>query len=94
MIGVSTLANTPQARKRARQSEARRKHNASLRNMMRTYIKKVVAAVSSGDKLTAQTAYQTAVSIIDRMAHKRIIHTNKASRHKSRLSKHIKAMAV
>ena len=43
------MANTAQAKKRARQNEKARKHNASLRSMGRTYLKKVVNAIASGD---------------------------------------------
>jgi len=86
------LANTVQAAKRARQAENRRQHNAARRNMMRTYIKKVIKAIRSGDQTIAGQAYREAVPIIDRMANKGIIHKNKAARHKSRLNTHIKAM--
>jgi small subunit ribosomal protein S20 len=87
------VANSAQAKKRARQNEQQRKHNASLRSMVRTYIKKVVAAIASGDKTAASAAYTAAVPVIDRIADKGIIHKNKAARHKSRLNGHIKAMA-
>jgi len=87
------LANIKSAKKRARQSEKRRKHNASRRSMMRTYMKKVIAAISAGDKDAAQTAYQKAVSVIDVAANKGLIHANKAARHKSRFNTQIKAMA-
>ncbi len=87
------MANSPQARKRARQAEKRRKHNASRRSMMRTYIKKVVRAIEAGEKEAAVEAYKAAVPIIDRMANKGLIHKNKAARHKSRLNAHIKAMS-
>jgi len=60
--------------------------------MMRTYIKKVVNAVASGDKAAAESAYQNAVPMIDRMARKGLIHKNKAARHKSRLNHHVRAM--
>ncbi|MEJ2442186.1 MAG: 30S ribosomal protein S20 [Exilibacterium sp.] len=88
------MANTPQARKRARQNEKARKHNASLRSMVRTYIKKVVAAIQAGDAEAAKTAYAAAVPVIDRIADKGIIHKNKAARHKSRLNAQIKALAA
>jgi small subunit ribosomal protein S20 len=87
------LANTAQAAKRARQAEKRRQHNAARRNMLRTYIKKVIKAIRTGDKADAAQAYQAAVPVIDRMANKGLIHKNKAARHKSRLNTHIKAMA-
>ena len=80
------MANSAQARKRARQAEKRRRQNASQRSMVRTYIKKVQAAIIERDAEAAQTALDTAIPIIDRMAAKGILHKNKAARHKSRLS--------
>ena len=88
------MANSPQAKKRARQAVKRRGHNAGLRSMTRTYIKKVVAAIAGGDKAQAQAAYNEAVPVIDRMADKGILHKNKASRHKSRLNAQVKALAA
>jgi small subunit ribosomal protein S20 len=88
------VANSPQAKKRARQSEKRRTHNASLRSLVRTNIKKVLAAINSGDAEQAKTAYDSAVPVIDRMADKGIIHKNKAARHKSRLNAQVKALSA
>nr|WP_155687785.1 MULTISPECIES: 30S ribosomal protein S20 [Pseudomonas] len=90
----STVANTPSAKKRAKQAEKRRSHNASLRSMVRTYIKNVVKAIDAKDLEKAQAAFTAAVPVIDRMADKGIIHKNKAARHKSRLSGHIKALST
>lgn len=87
------MANSKQAKKRVRQAEKSRQLNASMRSMLRTYIKKVVAAVATGDQKNAQAALQLATPIIDRMASKGIIHANKAARHKSRLTAHIKKLA-
>lgn len=87
------MANIKSAKKRAIQAEKRRQHNASRRSMTRTYLKKVVAAIDAGDKEAAQSAFQAAVPVIDRMATKGLIHRNKAARHKSRLSAKIKAIA-
>lgn len=87
------MANTAQARKRARQSEVRRTHNVELRTKLRTFIKKVVTAIGSGNKTEAKNAYQAAQPVIDKMSQKGIIHKNKAARHKSRLSQQIKKMA-
>jgi small subunit ribosomal protein S20 len=87
------VANTVQAKKRARQAEKHRQHNASFRSMVRTAIKRVVAAIETGDKDQAQAAYTAAVPVIDRMADKGIIHKNKAARHKSRLNAQIKELA-
>ncbi|MEM8560718.1 MAG: 30S ribosomal protein S20 [Pseudomonadota bacterium] len=88
------MANSPQAKKRARQSEKRRNHNASLRSVVRTMIKRVTAAIESGDAAAAKEAYSNAVPVIDRMADKGIIHKNKAARHKSRLNSQVKALAA
>ncbi len=88
------MANTPQAKKRARQNDKARAHNASLRSMARTSIKKVVYALQSGDVEAAKTAYAAAVPIIDRIADKGIFHKNKAARHKSRLNAQIKALSA
>ncbi len=87
------MANSVQAKKRARQNEKRRQHNASLRSMVRTYIKKVDAAIASGDHANAQEAYNASVPVLDRMADKGILHKNKAARHKSRLNAQVKALA-
>ena len=86
------MANSAQARKRARQSVKVNQHNAALRSTMRTAMKKIVKAIESGDKAVAVAAYSENVSVIDRIADKGIIHKNKAARHKSRLSAKIKAM--
>jgi len=88
------VANSAQAKKRARQNEKRRQHNASLRSMVRTYIKKVDAAIAGGDQAVAQEAYSASVPVIDRMADKGVIHKNKAARHKSRLNAQVKALAA
>jgi small subunit ribosomal protein S20 len=87
------LANSPQARKRARQAENRRKHNASQRSMVRTYIKRVNAAIAGGDQADAKKALDEAVPVIDGMVSKGIMHKNKAARHKSRLNAHVKSLA-
>ncbi|HET7649755.1 MAG TPA: 30S ribosomal protein S20 [Gammaproteobacteria bacterium] len=86
------MANTKQAKKRARQAEAHREHNASLRAMARSYIKKVTKLIAEGKKAEAEAAYKAAVPVIDSTANKGLIHQNKAARHKSRLNDHIKAM--
>ncbi len=87
------MANSAQARKRARQAEKHRRHNASQRSMVRTYIKRVQKAIEAGDKAKAEEELKAAIPIIDRMGRKGIFHPNKAARHKSRLSKHISALS-
>ena len=87
------MANSAQARKRARQSVARNKHNSSLRSMLRTAIKRVRTAIETGDKAAASAVLQKATGVIDRIADKNIIHKNKAARHKSRLTAAIRSLA-
>ena len=86
------MANSAGSRKRARQAEKRRQHNASLRSMVRTYTKKVVAAIDSGDKAAAEAALKTAQPILDSSVNKGIYHKNKVARIKSRLSARIVAL--
>lgn len=62
--------------------------------MVRTYIKKVLAAINAKDVEAAKAAYAEAVPVIDRIADKGIIHKNKAARHKSRLNEQIKKLAA
>lgn len=86
------MANTAQARKRARQSEKRRQHNAALKSEMRTSIKKVRKLIASGDKTGAQSALSASFSTIDSVVSKGVVHRNTAARNKSRLSAAIKAL--
>jgi small subunit ribosomal protein S20 len=86
------LANTAQARKRARQAVRNRAHNFSMRSRMRTAVKQVTNAIAAGDKDQAKEAYQKAVPLIDSTARKGMIHKNKAARHKSRLNKQLLSM--
>jgi small subunit ribosomal protein S20 len=87
------MANIASARKRARQAEKRRQHNAALRSELRSAIRNVRKAITAGDKKAARTVLQRASGVIDSIADKRIIHKNAAARHKSRLAARIKAMA-
>ena len=87
------MANIKSAKKRARQAVKRRAHNMALRSRFRTYLKKVNAAIESGDKSAATDALKTARPVIDSMVTKGIIHKNKAARHKGRLTKRIQAMS-
>lgn len=87
------MANSAQARKRARQSVKLNLHNSSMRSELRTAIKRVAKAIEAGDKTAAQAVFNASTSVVDSIADKKIIHKNKAARHKSRLSAAIKAMA-
>lgn len=87
------MANIASARKRARQAEKRRQHNAALRSELRTAVRNVRKAIAAGNQSAARTVFQRAAGVIDSIADKNIIHKNTAARHKSRLSALIKAMA-
>jgi len=66
------MANSAQARKRARQAVKQTQHNASLRSELRTAIKKVAKAVEAGDKAAAQAVYQASTSVVDSIADKKL----------------------
>jgi small subunit ribosomal protein S20 len=86
------MANSAQARKRARQAEKTRQRNAGLKSSLRSAVKKVRKAITAGDKAAAGKELQVQQSIIDRVADKKIVHKNTASRSKMRLAQAIKAM--
>ncbi len=83
------MANTAQARKRARQANKHYQHNTAQRSNFRTFLKKVVKAIAIDNKEQAEAAYKAAVPVIDKMVSKGLIHKNKAARHKSRLNARI-----
>jgi small subunit ribosomal protein S20 len=86
------MANTKQARKRARQSTARNAQNAAQRSRVRSAIKSVRKAIAAGDKKAALQTLSRATSAIDSIADKKVVHKNTAARNKSRLAAAIKAM--
>ena len=86
------MANSAQAKKRARQAEVSRKRNASQRSAMRTRVKALKRAIDAGDKDQAAAEFKAAVPVLDRMARKGLIHKNAAARSKSRLNKAVSAM--
>ena len=87
------MANSAQARKRARQAVVTNQHNSSLRSTLRTAVKQVRKAILAGDKAAAAQKLQASQAVIDRIADKKIVHKNLVSRTKSRLSTAIKALA-
>ncbi len=87
------MANSPQTKKRARQNDKVRLHNRSYRSSVRTGIKALLKFIQAGDKEAATTAYQTAVSMIDKSSGKGLMHKNRASRLKSRLNARVRAIA-
>ena len=86
------MANTKSAEKAARQSEKHRARNAALRSRMRTAVRSVTTAIAGGDKPSAEATYKAVLPVIDTLVNKRIIHRNKAARHKSHLAARIRAM--
>ena len=87
------MANSAQARKRARQAEKHRQLNAAQDSRMRTAIKKLRKLVANQEKEPAPQAYRSAVSLLDRAAGKGKIHKNKAARLKSRLNANVRGIA-
>jgi len=86
------LAKSKSAKKRCVTSDRRRQHNASRRSMVRTFVKKVYAAVAACDKEAAMNAFYAMQTVVDRQANKGVIHKNKAARYKSKLIMQINAM--
>lgn len=87
------MANTAQAKKRARQAEKHRARNTTQRTMLRSCIKDARAAVVGKDKDAALRAFRAATSVIDRMARKGFIHKNAAARYKSSLNTSLRTLA-
>ena len=88
------MANHKSAVKKIRQDEVRRLRNRAYKTRFKNVIKNVEAALNEKNKELAQKALQEAISIIDRIAGKGIVHKNTAARQKSRLTKKVNALAV
>lgn len=86
------MANSPQAIKRARQAKKRTDINQARKSRMRTFVRKVEEAITSGDRDQAASALKAAQPEIMRSANKGVIHKNAASRKISRLSHRVKTM--
>ncbi len=86
------MANSPQAKKRARQNETRFAINKARRSRVRTYLRKVEEAIASGDKEAAAAALREAQPELMRGVSKGIFHKNTAARKMSRLSARVKAL--
>ena len=87
------MANIKSAKKRITVAETKAARNKAIRSKVRTYVKKVEAAINAGDKAAAQAALQSAISEINKATSKGVYHANTASRKVSRLSKAVNAMA-
>ena len=88
------MANTPQSKKRARQSEARYAVNKSRRSRIRTFIRKVEEALTSGDATVAAQALLSAQQEMARGVSKGVLHKNTVARKMSRLSARVKALTA
>ena len=88
------MANSPQAKKRARQNERRFAVNKARRSRIRTYLRKVEEAIATGDQAAAAAALKAAQPEIMRGVSKGVLHKNTAARKMSRLSARVKALAA
>ena len=88
------MANSPQAKKRARQNEKRFAINKARRSRIRTFLRKVEEAIASGDQAAAAEALKTAQPEIMRGVSKGVMHKNTAARKVSRLSSRVKALGT
>ena len=86
------MANTPQSKKRARQSETRFAINKMRRSRIRTFLRKVEEAIASGDKDAAAAALRAAQPELMRGVAKGVVHKNTAARKMSRLASRVKAI--
>ena len=86
------MANTPQAKKRIRRNDKRAEINGARMSRIRSFVKKVEAALDAGDKDAAKTALQAAQPEMARGVARGVLHKNTASRKISRLSKRVSAM--
>ena len=86
------MANSPQAKKRARQADRRAAVNKARRSRIRTHLRKVEEAIASGDQAAAQTALKEAQPELMRGVTKGVWHKNTAARKMSRLAARVKAI--
>ncbi len=88
------MANHFSALKRARQTEKRTAVNRANKSRLRSEVRKLRTALTSGDAAQAQSAYRETVSLIDKSVKKGVIHKNTGSRYKARLAARVKAVAA
>ena len=86
------MANSASSKKRAKQAVKRNQHNSQIRAKVRTFVKKVVSAISAGNKEEAISGFKVMQKNVDQAVSKGLIHKNQAARKKSRLSTQIKAL--
>ena len=88
------MANTPQSKKRVRQTERRTAVNKARRSRIRTYLRKVEEAIASGDASAAQTALRAAQPELMRGVTRGVLHKNTVARKMSRLSARVKSLSA
>ncbi|MBQ2082567.1 MAG: 30S ribosomal protein S20 [Lachnospiraceae bacterium] len=87
------MANIKSAKKRVLVIKTKTERNKAIKSKVKTYVKKVDAAIESGDKAAAKAALLAATSEIDKAAKKGVYHKNTASRKVSRMSLAVNKMA-
>ena len=88
------MANSLQARKRARQTQSRTAHNKTLRSQMRTDVKKLEKAIENGDKETIGTQFPVAMSSLHKGVNKGLLKKETAARRITRLSSRVKSLSA
>lgn len=86
------MANIKSQIKRNRQNEARHERNKAVRSRLKTFTKKFLAAVETGDKDAAQAAFDDAARALDKAASKGVIHKNNAANRKSGMAKRLQSI--
>ena len=86
------MANTPQAKKRIRRNDRRNEINGVRVSRIRTFVKKVEAAIATGDKSAAEAALKAAQPEMSRGVSKGVLHKNTVARKYSRLTKRVSAL--
>ena len=86
------MANSPQARKRIRRNDRRAEINGNRLSRIRTFVKRVEAALEGGDKTAAAEALKAAQPELARGVARGVVHKNTASRKFSRLTKRVAAL--
>ena len=92
-LEVYGLANIKSAKKRVITSQVRAERNKAVKSRVKTYIKKVEAAVAANDKAAAEAAFKNASSVIESACSKGIYHKNNSARKVSRLTKLVNGLA-
>lgn len=86
------MANTPQAKKRIRRNDRRNEINGARVSRIRTFVKKVEAAIATGDKAVAEAALKAAQPEMSRGVSKGVLHKNTVARKYSRLTRRVAAL--